>query len=268
MDEFSLLEQFRKFARVSGLDGAIMKHDAKEMRRIFEDYHIDSLGYGVVRLWGLEALRTASLLGHAEIISVLFEYGVEVIHEDESRVSPLRMACAGETWMSKNPDFPGTVKLLIAHGANLQEKNELGRGLLHYVAMYAAPSSIEVASILMEHGIQINTLSYYNETPIFFACSPHAREHGTASKIQSQFENRANLVEYFIRQGADISIRSRGLTCLQNALSEGENPNKELINVLNEVGKRKTVIQLFAKHSMLHRLEVECINEMFRHSRK
>jgi hypothetical protein len=259
------MEQFSAFAEREGVDHAIASNNADALRDIFKAHDLVSVDPS----WGLEKLESCALTGKSAIMKVLLEeLGVKVPFVSGNKgMSPLALACGSCSYYG-DADFAGVVLLLIAHGANVNEKNKLGRTLLHYVAFACEPSSVRIASILIQNGVDVDVLSALNETPLSIATGSMVR-FGEITK-ENMFD-QFSLVETLLLEGANVFTECHGITCLQNARDVDENPY--IIDLLEDVDKklcerRDATDQAFAGHKLLRHMESEHIDEILERTRK
>ena len=261
------MENFLEFARQpGGIDAAIYRNDAQTLRNILHSNKL--LDLSVYHPWDVKKIESCAIFGQSEILRVLLEFGSKVpFDEGTGTGSPLRFACCCYDHYEYG-DFPGVVRLLIAHGANIHERNKLGRTLLHYVAMASTSSSVEVASILIQNGLNVNVLSCLNETPLFTATEK--RDIPDEQKQPQIFENQTNLVKFLLLEGVNPDTECRGVTPLRNAIDIAE--NMEMIDLLENVAnlreRRDAVIEAFANHHLLGQVEDEFIDGIIQHNRK
>ena len=111
---------------------------------------------------------------------------------------------------------PRIVKLLIQHGANVNEPSLNGRNYYNTPLMIASwGGNLELVRILVENGACINQVDKGN---------------GFTALIKAVFKNNPEIVDYLLTQNADKTICSfEKMTALDYAYSKNENGNYERI---------------------------------------
>jgi hypothetical protein len=271
-DDVASQHQWVILSTHGGLNQAIYNNDADELRKLLKAYCVS-----VPKQWGLWAMQSAAIYGQVDIIKVLLEMKVRVevesseSHASINSVTPLALACCGSDFFGFY-NFPETVELLIKGGANVNYRSNHGCSLLHYVGMYAHPTSVEVAIILIENGLDVNNLDNFNRTPLFTATDPVltldlCRYIGN---LQTKLGHQTQVCKELLLNGADVSIKSAsGLTPLGNARNQNVlTRNTDVIYLLEEVNKIHCVVDDFAKHSTLCRIESGNFDDILMHSWK
>lgn len=128
---------------------------------------------------GFTPLFSATSYGHTEIVKYLVQQGADINHEDESGNTPI--------FLARNPNCYEAVEYLIAQKADVNHKNEFNQTALHQVSMRG---TISLATLLLEHGADINAASLDGRTPLTFAA------FSTNSEAISKF---------LILNGADVN---------------------------------------------------------------
>jgi Ankyrin repeats (3 copies) len=235
------LADWHVFARLTGIQGAIDDGDTNELNKILYNYGIiDSFGMRSDRLkvyqpWGTEALRGAMIWGYSGIVKILLDWGVHSGDSESNRLgemSVLSSACMmNEQHMKRHnveqPNFPEVVRLLLSRGASVCDYSCNRRTPLHCVALSAGSSGVEVASILLEHGADVNAIDTHGGTPLFVATIKH--HYATIEQLKYQTQ----MAEFLLCHGADPSLACDGQTPLDVARGTGQNPH--LIHLLEAV---------------------------------
>jgi ankyrin repeat protein len=121
-------------------------------------------------------LTAASSKGYKDIASLLIEKGADVNLAGRFGWTPLMEA-------TSHPDM---VKLLIAHGADVQARSHSQETAIRHAAF---GGNLEAMQILIEHGADVNAHDKYNSTPF----------------MQAIKMDNAETARYLLRQGADIN---------------------------------------------------------------
>lgn len=179
----------------------------------------------------LDAISTGN--GRAALISRLLEEGIDVVAQTNCGRSMLY-----EAVFYRQTEL---VRLLIEHGADVNQKNktETGQTALHEAAW---TGSLEIASRLIEAGADVNAMNKYGQTAIHdavsrgwesraivdlllaygvdinapYGCRRETVLHHTAN------EGNIAMVEYLLGKGARIAATDiDGMTALDSAKSKG-----------------------------------------------
>ena len=116
----------------------------------------------------------------------------------------------------------GIVRLLIKHGANVNEPSLNGRNYYNTPLMIASwGGNLELVKVLVENGACINQVDKGN---------------GFTALIKAVFKNQPHIVKFLLKCHADKTICSfEKMTALDYAYSKNENGNyEEIIKLLNE----------------------------------
>lgn len=157
-------------------------------------------------------LNDAAWRGNTEVAELLLEKGADV-NQAGAVCVPVQSAV--------ERDHVDTVRLLIAHGADLKAPHpDMGYDLLDVAADRGC---LEMVQLLLAHGLNANGL--YGEKPLY-----HAAQSG----------NRA-LVEYLIAQGAEVNYRGEpwGDRFDQDAImAAASHGRKEVFDLLLDKGAK------------------------------
>lgn len=254
------LHEWQEFSRRTGVDRAIFIGDVDKLVSVFTAH---GLTHTINQLWGVEALHTASSFGHVDIVRVLLGWGVFIGPENGDRtdqMTALAAACHSSRFRGA-PDFPAVVELLLSHGANLRNRNLIGRTLLHRAAMSCDSSSVDVASILIAHGIDVNVLDDHGVTPLSMATTTYRHID------VEQRDNQIRMVEFLLLNGANPSLKSDKRTPLDMARLSNHNPRLiHLLKVVAEtIHERDAVVrESLSVHPILCYVDDEIINDILR----
>lgn len=154
---------------------------------------------------GPEILRTAAKVGSTAIVKMMLDGGVHVNMESEDRKR--RLECAA--WRGHE----GTVRLLLDRGAKFD-----CLCIPHSAITDAAHGGhLSVVKTLLEYGADVNTEWPRCNTPLY----------------QAAIENRIQMVNYLLRQGADPFFQGCGYRALDQVAFHG---NEEMIRILHKAG--------------------------------
>ncbi|NIV50950.1 MAG: hypothetical protein GWN53_03540 [Gammaproteobacteria bacterium] len=132
---------------------------------------------------GRTLLHWAAGEGHTADVRRLIENGANTGVKDDSGWTPLALAAfAGEAEAART---------LIEHGAEIEPKDNVGNTPLH---LAASAGYKEVTKILLEKGADIEATNQKGWTPLFSAVTNY---------------RHPNLVNWFLRMGADATARSK-----------------------------------------------------------
>lgn len=148
-----------------------------------------------------EATRTVYLA----IVEYLVSHGVGINSRDNYGFTPLHWACASPTLCESS-----VIDFLVSRGADPQLQSITGLTPLHYLAYYA--TSIGPIKRLLELGGKnlLGMATAGRMTPLHWAVSRPARPGNDG------FDTTGPVIEYFLRNGADIRAPNlRGLTPLE-----------------------------------------------------
>lgn len=148
------------------------------------------------------ALHVASDSGRAEVVSVLIQYGADVMAREENGKTALHRAGSAKI-----------VDMLLRAGADVDAKEFIHSNTALHLASQSGLE--EVVSILVQHRADINARERDGRTALHFA-------------------KTANIARYLLERGADIEATDRlGYTALHIASESGFN---DVVSVLIERG--------------------------------
>lgn len=141
-------------------------------------------------------LHRASQMGYVDVMGFLLkELPATVNALDESRKTPLHVACAG--------GHLEAVQLLLDAGANVDRKDHAGRSPLQWASGFGHSSVIQE---LLSRGASVDVFDMAGETPLHWAAS----------------DGDVVLLQCFLREGASVNVADRdGQTPLHKAANHG-----------------------------------------------
>ncbi|MBC8243066.1 MAG: ankyrin repeat domain-containing protein [Verrucomicrobia bacterium] len=143
-------------------------------------FHIDQgVDFGKPESGSGYALMYAITNDHVEMYKLLLKHGAKPTHSDEERSWN---ALSSAVWKRN----PGTVQLLIDHGADVNHLDQYGENVL---AQAVVTGNREVVELLIDNGINVNQSSKRGWTPL-----GHAAHYGLAE-----------MVELLIQRGAKVN---------------------------------------------------------------
>lgn len=176
---------------------------------------------------GRSALTNACKFGHLEIVQVLLDAGANVNRKDKLKdcygknisQSPLSAACDRDT--QDHASVSSISRFLIDYGANLFSAHEKGKdGPLHYAAKHG---HIEVVSLLLEKGIDVNIKGAWGNTALYYAAT---------------YGKSLDLVKILLEGGAQINAMDQDGTNALFKLIDGNEDNVEIARLLIDNGAK------------------------------
>ncbi len=164
-----------------------VKHHHPEAVRLLLDRHADP---NHLSRFGSSALDFAVKAGDEPIVKMLLEAGADPngfrSHDDlGDEYSPL--------FLSFGAGRLGIVKLLLAHGARLDDLNNAGDAALIQAACHA---DVAVLAFLVEHGQSVNARNYYGYTALMYAASNGCDDN----------------IRFLLDKGADLHAKTKDRT--------------------------------------------------------
>jgi ankyrin repeat protein len=143
-------------------------------------------------------LHTASVNGKVEFVQQLLEHGVNPDIKDFYGFRAITMAVtAGQ---------PEVVSMLIRYGSKIFEEDEVDELKYYLLEAAAQNGQVEVAKLLLSHGMDLNHLSDEKNTPMIMAAL-----HGMDQSV-----------DFLLQAGADPTIKNdQGNTALHAAAFKG-----------------------------------------------
>lgn len=113
-------------------------------------------------------LNAALSKHHTQIASYLIEHGARVNFADSNTgMTPLMFTVSlGNEESALRASMLAVAKLLIAHGADLEQRSRGGMTALHYASIVGDSAAIE---LLLAHGANPNVVDDLKRTPLFYA---------------------------------------------------------------------------------------------------
>ncbi|WP_456444702.1 ankyrin repeat domain-containing protein [Thiolapillus sp.] len=137
--------------------------------------------------WGRTSLANF-LLDYAQAHGIKDAHGVPLLEHKDADGSTL-LHDAVSVALKRQQEM---VKLLLAHGANVNAQDDDGSTPLAMLTPLKSGSDIEVAKLLLEKGADINTKDSDGDTPLHDAV----------------MNGRDDLVSLFLKRGADVHARN------------------------------------------------------------
>ena len=150
---------------------------------------------------GIAPLAIAAEKGNMEIIQLLVDTGKADVNDKSSYgITPLIAAAA----MGRG----NVIEYLVAHGADVNAKDDMGKTALLYAVNFDQPQAIE--SLIKEDNTAVNVPDSQGNAPLIYASQ----------------RGLVNNVKMLLKYGADSNYRNpiSGLSALATASAEGHNP--------------------------------------------
>jgi len=128
---------------------------------------------------GFQPLGLAAFFGNLPVAEILINAGAAVDSPSQNplRVMPLHSAAAGS--------HTDIVRLLIAHGAPLNARQEEGFAPLHSAAQNG---SIEILNLLLDSGAEVNVRNAAGKTPLTLALAANHMDAAALLRVQGAVE--------------------------------------------------------------------------------
>jgi ankyrin repeat protein len=125
--------------------------------------------------------------GGVGIVQLLIGRGANVDAHDKGHMTPLHLA----SYYGKLE----IVRALLAHGASVNTKGELGQTALHLVldGSRSGPDGVRIVRLLLEHGADVNAKDSNQETPLHLACNYQEFSIGRVLLVFGANANAANI---------------------------------------------------------------------------
>lgn len=152
----------------------------------------------------------AAALGETGKLQTMMEQNPNAVnHFSADGFPPLGLACFFNRYDAAN--------LLIKHGAHINETSRNDQKVMPIHAA-AAADSLELCTLLLDHGADVNARQQDDFTPL----------HAAAQN------GNVELVRLFLRMGADVNVRTgSGLSPLQLAM---DSKNQQVVKLIMEAG--------------------------------
>ena len=118
-------------------------------------------------------------------------------------ISFLSIACMNEQI--------NTVKLLIEKGCDVNEKNHLGKTMLHEMCR---TGNIEIIKLLIKNGARLNEQSNTGKTELFYGIEPIK-------------ENSIEIIKILLKNGANVNLKDKNEGTLIHKLAGEQNKEQE-----------------------------------------
>ena len=165
--------------QISLMEACSKKHNIKEVKKIFKG------GANLLVLKnGSSALHFAARDADSEIIKYLINHNISVNIFNDNRDTPLMWACQAKGNIEN-------VRILLAHGADINLIGRENNSALHFAAKCADSETIQY---LINHNISVNIINNVKTTPLIWAC-----------QAKGNIEN----VRTLLAHGADINMTDK-----------------------------------------------------------
>ena len=160
------------------------------------------------------AVRGSRPYPYLPVSACLIEAGADVNAADRAGMTPFLLALSrGGHYHRPYAEYPALIRLLLKHGAALDQPYRDGRTPLHFAA--GTRANHEIVALLVERGCPVGARDQRNRTPLHLAASVRRLE------TQKWIEWPSNAEELLVH-GADIHARDRdGRTPLHVAAEAG-----------------------------------------------
>jgi Ankyrin repeats (3 copies) len=144
-----------------------------------------------IRPFDMSLLHVAAAYGHCSCVEFLVDMGIKASVKSGQKMMPLH-SCVSYPF---TPDRAKIIKLLIANGASLEDKNMSGDTPLHHACSYGCPAMIQF--LVVDMSTNLHATNNKDSTPLHVAAEHH------------KVENACKLLDL----GADLNARNNnGLT--------------------------------------------------------
>lgn len=114
-----------------------------------------------------------------------------------------------------------TIRLLLAHGADATiVDDDTGNNLLNVVGLSLEEdeNNLEIMTMLLDHGADVNHANYEGMTPLLYATSPDEMP----ANFYEDLHERKDIVKLLLDRGADVNGKTEeGITALHLTLTNG-----------------------------------------------
>ena len=120
-------------------------------------------------------------------------------------------AMAKDGYRPDDQDGQEVIEILLAHGANVNAKDDIGKTPLHIAAKFGKPKTIK---LLIDLGADIGAICALDKTPVYDACLRDIEQTCSTASGDDFFE----AIEVFLNCGVDMKASFGSYYSPQNVL--------------------------------------------------